>query len=282
MSIGNADQKAFWETFATLWVGKQEDLDALMAPVLAGVLDRAALKPEQRVLDIGCGTGTSSVLAAHAVGADGHVTGADISEPMLARARATTGDIAQLSFETTDVAEHSFAPGSYDQVISRFGVMFFADPVAAFSNVLKAMRPGAQLTMACWSHLDKNPWFQVPMYAAKSQLGAPPPVDPDAPGPLAFRNTAKVVRILEQSGFQTISAETETLLLTPIGDMNRVAAHAASIGPAARAIEYFDATAADFDTIVARVAAGFADFETPNGVRVPAAINFFTATAPNC
>lgn len=281
MSTGNADQKAFWETFATLWVDKQKDLDTLMEPVLGGVLDRAALGTDQRVLDIGCGTGTSSLRAAEAVGVGGHVTGADISEPMLERARALAGNMSQLSFQTTDVAEHPFVPASYDQVISRFGVMFFADPVAAFANVLKAMRPGARLTMACWSQLDKNPWFQVPMYAAKDRLGAPPAVDPDAPGPLAFRNTQRVVRILEDAGFTDINAETETLLLTPIGDLNRVATHAASIGPAARAVEYFEATPQDFEAIVARVAAEFTDYATPEGVRVPAAINYFTAAAPD-
>lgn len=252
-----------------------------MAPVLTGVLDRAALERNQRVLDIGCGTGTSSVLAAKAVDVGGHVTGADISEPMLERARVIAGDITQLSFVTTDVAEHPFPPDGYDQVISRFGVMFFADPVCTFSNILNAMRPGARLTMACWSHLDKNPWFQVPMYAAKDRLGAPPPVDPDAPGPLAFRETQRVLSILEQAGYENVRAETETLFLTPIGDIDRVAAHAASIGPAARAIEYFEATQEDFDAITARVAEEFAKYATPTGVRVPAAINFFTARAPD-
>ena len=280
MSTGNEDQKTFWEGFAALWVARQEELDALMAPVLEGVLGRAGLERDQRVLDIGCGTGTSSLLAARAVGAGGHVTGADISEPMLERARAVAGDLAHLSFETTDVAAHPFRAACFDQVISRFGVMFFADPDAAFSNILKSMRPGARLTMACWSHLDKNPWFHVPMYAAKDRLGAPPPVDPDAPGPLAFRNTDRVVRILEQAGFADINAEVENLLLTPVGDMVQVASHAASIGPAARAIEHFEATPQDVEAIAARVAEDFAAYATPQGVRVPAEINFFTASAP--
>ena len=280
MSPGNADQKAFWEEFAAVWVDKQDDLDALLAPVLAGVLERAQLQTGQRVLDIGCGTGTSTIHAAQAVGTDGHVVGADISAPMLERARTVAGDMPHVSFETADVAEYPFEPAFFDHVISRFGVMFFADPDAAFANILTSVRPRGRLTMACWSQLDKNPWFHVPMYAAKKRLGAPPPVDPDDPGPLAFRNTDRVIRILENAGYIDIKAEAVSLLLTPAGDLDHVASHATSIGPAARTIEFFEAAPEDVKAIAAEVATGFADYATPNGVHVPAEINFYTATAP--
>ncbi|MFK7745305.1 MAG: class I SAM-dependent methyltransferase [Roseobacter sp.] len=280
MSTSNADQKAFWETFADLWVTRQTDLDALFTPVLDALMDRAALQPGQTVLDIGCGTGTSALQAAKAVGPEGHVTGADISEPMLVRARATATGVPNLTFQTADVAEHPYAPGSFDHVISRFGVMFFADPTAAFSNIRKAMIPGATLTMACWSVLDQNPWFSVPMYAAKKQLGAPPRLDPDAPGPLAFRDIDRVSGILKDAGFAQVSGQAVQLHLTPLGDLGEVAAHAATIGPAARTFEFFEGTQDDFDVVAADVAEAFADYMTKDGARVPAEINFFTATAP--
>ena len=280
MSTENDDQKAFWEGFAELWVTKQTDLDALMAPVLQGVLDRAALQPGDQVLDIGCGTGTSTINAAHAVAPDGHVLGADISAPMLKRAQQVAADVDNASFETTDVAHHAFEPGTFNQVISRFGVMFFVSPEAAFQNIIKAMRPGAQLTMACWSALDRNPWFQVPMYAAKRHLGAPPSVDPDAPGPLAFRDIGRVTKILEVAGFEAIEGNAEQILLTPLGSLADVASHAASIGPAARTVEYFEAGKDDFDVIARSVAEDFQGYMTPNGALVPAEINFFTARAP--
>lgn len=277
MAQENADQKKFWESFADLWVTNQTALDQLMNPVLDGVFKRANLQPGHRVLDIGCGTGTSSLRAADKVGPSGWIVGADISEPMLAQARKSTSGIKNLHFETTDVADHAFEPASFDSVISRFGVMFFVDPVAAFTNVRKAMKPGACLTMACWSKLDANPWFRVPMYAAKEQLGAPPPVDADAPGPLAFRNIDRVCGILDAAGFSKVEGDAEKIMLTPPGDLHDAARHAASIGPAARALEYFDATDADFAAIVKTVEKGFLNYAHEDGVFVPAEINFFTA-----
>lgn len=280
MALENADQKAFWERFAEHWVKHQADLDGLMTPVLDGVFDRSSLKPGQHVLDIGCGTGTSSARAQIAVAPGGTVVGADISEPMLERARDTNAGKAGLSFITADVADHDFDTGGFDAVISRFGVMFFVDPDAAFANVRRSMKPGAQLTMACWATLEGNPWFRVPMYAAKSRLGAPPPVDADAPGPLAFRNIDRVEGILERAGFVDFSGTTEELMLTPPGTLREVARHAAGIGPAARTMEHFEATDEDFEAIVDSVQTSFEPYMHADGARVPAAINFYTATAP--
>jgi len=279
MAIENADQKAFWERFSEHWVTHQADLDGLMHPVLDRVLQRADLQPGQRVLDVGCGTGTSSLRAQKAVGAGGQIVGADISEPMLKRARHVGADTANVEFVTADVAYHAFAPERFDRVISRFGVMFFVDPLAAFTNIRKSMKPGARLSMACWSALDANPWFRIPMYAAKDRLGAPPPVDPDAPGPLAFRNIDRVNDILSAAGFDSIQADAEELFLTPPGDLDHVARHASMIGPAARAVEYFEATEDDFEAIVDSVRGAFSGFMQADGARVPARINFFTATA---
>lgn len=280
MANENADQKVFWERFAEHWVSQQADLDGLMAPVLDGVFARANLRPGQRVLDVGCGTGTSTLRALQAVAPDGHVTGADISEPMLSQARKASDGLANVEFITADAAHHAFDAATYDTVISRFGVMFFANPQIAFANIRKAMKPGARIHMACWSNLRANPWFEVPMYAAKNQLGAPPKVDPDAPGPLAFRDIDRVTGILKSAGFDDITGAAEQLHLTPPGDLQNVAHHATSIGPASRTMQHFEATEADFDTITHAVAAAFEGHMTANGARIPAEINFYSATAP--
>lgn len=279
MASDNAEQKVFWEQFATHWVGQQSDLDGLMQPVLDRVLMRAGLRVGQQVLDIGCGTGTSTMLAAQAVGASGHVTGVDISEAMLDQARKMALGHDNTQFVTADAAVHPFAPAQFDCAISRFGVMFFVDPVAAFANIRTGLKTGAKLSMACWSYLDSNPWFQVPMYAAKDRLGAPPPVDADAPGPLAFRDITKVCGILEAAGFIVSDAAAEDLLLTPPGDIDHVARHACTIGPTSRTIQHFEASEADVAAIADTVKARFADYVTDAGVRVPAQINFFDATA---
>ncbi|QJF51277.1 class I SAM-dependent methyltransferase [Roseobacter ponti] len=280
MAEENADQKAFWENWADHWVNSQADLDGLMAPVLDRVFSRADLRPGQRVLDIGCGAGTSTQLAAEAVAPGGHVTGADISAPMLAQARKSTAGLTGLAFIAADVADHDFGPPGFDRVISRFGVMFFADPQAAFCNIARAMKPGARLSMACWSGLERNPWFRVPMIAAKERLGAPPPLHADAPGPLAFRDINRVTSILHSAGFSDIEGQADALMLTPPGDLIHLAGHAARIGPASRTLEYFEADQADVNAIVQQVAGAFEEYMTPDGARVPAEINFFTATAP--
>ena len=134
--------------------------------------------------------------------------------------------------------------------------------------------------MSCWSHLGENPWFAVPVKAARKQLGAPPAIDPDSPGPLAFRDIGRVCGILSRAGFADVGGTATALLLAPKGDLRHVAGLAASIGPAARTMEYFDGDEKDFVKIAAEVETGFAGYVTENGIRIPAEINFFTARAP--
>ncbi|MEM1352089.1 MAG: class I SAM-dependent methyltransferase, partial [Pseudomonadota bacterium] len=253
MSIGNEEQREFWDIFSEKWVTQKNEIDALMAPVLAELLTHADLQPGQHVLDVGCGTGTSVLAAAEHVGSDGFVLGVDISAPMIDHARRTAHAHDRVSFEVSDAADHGFQDAAFDAMISRFGVMFFADPTTAFINIRRGLKPGAQVTMACWSYLDKNPWFQVPMYAAKAQLGAPPPVHPDEPGPFAFRDRERVCGILSDAGFENAKGEEVSLFLTPPGDKTHAARHAASIGPASRTMAHFEGSESDFEAIVARV-----------------------------
>ena len=280
MALENDDQKTFWERFAEMWVTRQDDLDTLFDPILRGTLQRADLKAGDHVMDIGCGTGQSSLKAAAAVAPGGHVTGIDISEPMLARARTLAAPGDAITFTTADAADHPFTPGHFDAAISRFGTMFFADPVAAFSNICKAIRPNGVLAMSCWSDLGANPWFAVPSDAAKKQLGTPPSIDPDSPGPLAFRNIDRVCGILRQAGFTAVEGEAAEIELTPKGDLHHVASLAASIGPAARIMEHFQGSESDFMEIAADVETDYAGYVTASGIRIPAEINFFTARAP--
>ena len=138
MTLDNSDQAEFWTTSAgQKWVEQQEMLDAFMQPVLDGVLNRAALRLGQQVLDIGCGTGASTLQAADHVGGDGFVFGADISPTMLAHARTRAATVWNVAFQIADASEYAFDTAAYDHLISRFGVMFFADPVASFQNMIK-------------------------------------------------------------------------------------------------------------------------------------------------
>lgn len=278
MSGANADQADFWTNAAgQKWVEQQVELDAFMQPVLDGVLARAVLKPGDRILDIGCGTGASTLQAAQIIGETGVATGVDISPTMLDLAQKRAADLPNVGFHLADATDHTFEPAHYDRLISRFGVMFFADPVLAFSNIIKALKPGAEITFAAWGQIENNPWFTTAARAARDRLGAPPKADPDAPGPFAFRDVTRVTEILSNAGFEEIRSNVSDLRLAPTGTLREVARMATSVGPAARTVDHFQGSAEDSAAIANAVREAFEPFETPDGVRVPAEINFFQA-----
>ena len=281
MSEGpNRDQAEFWSSESgNKWVENATVLDAAMAPALDAVLEAAALQPGERVLDIGCGTGASTLEAAAAVGPDGRVTGADISPVMLegARKRAAEARCATVDFVVADAQTHGFEPGAFDAMLSRFGVMFFADSVAAFANMATAMRPGGRMHFVCWSGLQENPWFSLPRQVAIDRLGAPEPADPRAPGPMAFAERDYVTGILERAGLAEVSSQEVSVDLTPLGSVEQVAKFAAHVGPASRILKEKDGTAEDAKVIVEALSEKMQAFATPDGVRVPATLNLYSA-----
>ena len=279
-SIANTEQAEHWSgASGETWVAKQPLFDALMAPVLDLLMSHVALQLGARVIDIGCGTGASLLAAAHAVGPDGHVTGLDVSEPMLehARARMTETSTTWVTCSLGDAQVHAFPPSSADHVISRFGVMFFEDPVAAFTNIATSLSDGGTLSFVCWAGLRDNPWFRDPMDAAKAIVGAPPAKDPRAPGPMAFSEPGYVNDILDAAGLQDIKIETHGLNLTPPGTLKEVVDFAASEGPAGRIVREMGGTPADVDAIKSRLTEQMAAYETPAGLQVPARIHMVSA-----
>jgi len=275
-------QKQFWsgETGAK-WVAEHASFDALMAPVLDGLLERAGITPGSHVLDVGCGTGQSTCRAAALTGPTGHVTGVDISAPMLAEAATRSGDLAHVRLIEADAATHPFAPAQFDRMISRFGVMFFDDTKAAFAHLRSALKPGASLHIATWGSIARNPWFLEPAQAAKSVLGAPPPVDPDAPGPFALRDGPKTCAMLTAAGFTDVAVDTRDLELTPLGRLEEVCAFAVSGGPPKRTMDHFNAGPEAGLRIADALAPVFAKHYSQGQLRIPAEINFFAAKAPH-
>lgn len=280
MNQDNTDQAAFWTTDAGhLWVQEQAKLDVLFQPVLDGVLERAGIKAGQSVLDIGCGTGDSTLRAAQLVGPNGTAMGVDISPTMLAQAEMRAATMPHIGFRLADASTHVFDKESFNHLISRFGVMFFADPEAAFATMRAAMKPGARVTFATWGAIASNPWFTIPAQAAKAHLGAPPKIDPDAPGPFAFRDPERVAKILSAAGYTQTEVDVAQLCLTPPGSIADVAQMATNIGPASRTVAHFGGNDTDLAAIARRVEAEIAGFATPSGVHIPAEINFFQACA---
>ena len=279
--MDNRDQQEFWTDIAgPKWVEHQQAMDAIMQPVLDGVLERADLKPGNQVLDIGCGTGASLLATSESVGADGHVLGADISASLLALARDRTASHANISVLEADAATHDFVPQSFDTLISRFGVMFFADPCEAFRNMARALKPGAKLSFAAWGDIPANPFFVTAAQAARDVLGQMPKSDPDLPGPFAFRDTDRIAGILNDAGLVDIHVDVADIHLTPAGDLPSLAQQLASIGPAESAIKHFDATEDQTAAVLERLIALFAPFEDAGAIRIPARMNFATARKP--
>ncbi|AXI46621.1 ubiquinone biosynthesis protein UbiE [Sulfitobacter sp. SK012] len=273
----NADQAEFWGDVAGReWVQHADVMDTLLAPVLDAVLTRADLEEGHQVLDIGCGTGISALAAADLVGKTGHVLGADISPRMLELARTRAAGKSQIDFIAADVSTHNFNAGQFDRVISRFGVMFFDDSSAAFSNVAKAMKPGAQLSMGCWGQIWGNPYFTMPAGIAKDVLGPVPKTDPDAPGPFAFRDPERVESILHAASLTNIRTDTQSLHLPMPGDAQTMAHLYCSIGPAERALVHHGADAAARAELEKALTEALLPFEASG---FPAEIHFYTADA---
>ena len=210
MTTKNATQIEFWngETGQN-WVSHDALMEAMLQPLGEAVMDSLSLKPGEHVLDIGCGCGHTSLSLADRVGAEGSVTGIDISAPMLAVASqlATEHNAGHKSvqFLEADAQTHRFTPESYDAAFSRFGVMFFEDPVAAFTNIRASLRPSGRLAFCCWQPRAVNPFMTVPAMAALELLPAPPEIPPRTPGPFAFEEADYVAEILTEAGFEHVA-----------------------------------------------------------------------------
>jgi SAM-dependent methyltransferase len=279
----NAEQIRYWnETAAPKWVEYHAVLDTQLEALGRTTMDRARLVAGERVLDVGCGCGATTRALAARVGPTGSAHGIDISAPMLARAAALTRDagLANVRFTNADAQTQRFEPATADVLFSRFGVMFFADPPAAFRNLRGALRPGGRLAFVCWQPLVENPWLLVPLGAAAQLIQLPPPPAPGAPGPFAFGDPDRVRGILEQAGFAAVAFEPVRVTLTVGGGGLDEAVHflLEGVGPTSAALR--EADPALRPRVFAAVREALAPFVTPEGVRMPAAAWIVTATAP--
>ena len=255
----------------------------LLAPIAEALLDHANLEGCRRAIDVGCGGGSQSLLLAQRLGAGAHVTGVDISGPLLhvARQRAVgvPEDCATMEFLQADASRHRFDPDSFDLLFSRFGVMFFDDPAAAFTNLHHAMRPAGRLAFVCWQSLQDNPWTWLSVQAALRFVPPPEPVDPEAPGPFAFASPARVEAVLSSAGFHDIAIEHHPVTMR-WGAADSLEANVAGmmqIGPVSRLLmDVDDATRQQVHAAVVEVMQEFYDGEALN---LPGATWLVTASA---
>jgi SAM-dependent methyltransferase len=271
----NAAQIAYWNDEAgPRWVAMQERMDAMLAPLLQVALDHARPVPGETVLDIGCGCGATLLELAARVSPDGRVLGVDISAPMLDRARARVRDtlLTNVRLTRSDAATHAFEPGAFDLAFSRFGVMFFDDPPAAFANIRSALATAGRLVFVCWAPPQDNLWLTVPLAAARPHLPAQPEGDPNAPGPFAFADSGRVRGILLSAGYSAVDiARHDTVMrICGPGETEAAARFAAESGPVARVL----ATAGPEQRAAAEqaIAAEFRRLEGPDGVALPGSV----------
>jgi ubiquinone/menaquinone biosynthesis C-methylase UbiE len=209
MSEVNKNQRDFWSgKGGDIWVERQNAMDTMLSPLGEAALNKLNLNEGENVLDIGCGCGHTTLNIAKRISPDGQVTGLDISEPMLKRAKESANEmsISNASFNCVDVQTDDMGEEVYSAAFSRFGVMFFEDPVAAFCNINKSLITGASLSFVCWQSPALNPWQSLFIEAVKKYVDLPSP-PPRSPSPFAFMESEYVSSILEESNFQNIMIE---------------------------------------------------------------------------
>ena len=267
----NDAQIDYWNTSAgETWARHQQQLDRQLEALGLEAMRVLAPQTGQRILDIGCGCGETTLeLAAH-VGPSGAVVGVDISEPMLGVAlrRDPPAGVVRPKFRNLDAQTADLGRAAFDGAFSRFGVMFFADPAAAFANIRAALKPGGRLAFVCWRAFQDNPWMREPMAAAAPLLPPLPPVEPTAPGPFALADDGRVRAILTDAGFTNVaidpfdaniggSSVEETVNLT------------LRVGPLGRILRELPHMA---DSVVGAVRAAIQPYETQGRVLMPAAV----------
>jgi SAM-dependent methyltransferase len=277
MSDNSAQMEQWNGRVGASWSRHGDRLDAVLRPIGDATLDALALGAGQRVLEVGCGGGDMTRAIADRVGPAGHVLGVDLSGPLLERARARAEGCAWIELRQAD-ASSAVMPSDRDRLFSRYGVMFFADAVAAFAHLRGTMARGGRMAFACWRPLAENPWVgeAVSALAPFVKPGGPPP-DPHAPGPFAFADPARVRDLLTRAGWASIDIAPLDLVLrwTSSGDLDEALDLFAHIGPAATVLRELDE--AERPRALDALRAALVPRLAPDGLRFPSASWIVTA-----
>lgn len=273
----NQAQIDYWNAGAgETWAALNDRLDRQLAPLGDAAMEALALQPGDRVLDVGCGCGHSSLALARAVGGTGQVTGIDVSRPMLdvARRRVPEGMESQLEFLEADAQSYSFETEAFDAVYSRFGVMFFADPAAAFRNLTSGLALRGRLSFVCWRSLAENAWMAVPRNAGLQHLPPAASGDPSAPGPFAFADARRIEAILVQGGYTNISISPFDTDIVLGRDLDEAVGMALKVGPLGAMLRE---TPQQLGTVSRVVREALTPYVRRDGVLLPAATWIVTA-----
>jgi len=275
----NAAQRRYWNTVAgPRWVASPGFRERRNQESLALLLARLGDIASESVLEIGCGTGALTQPLAKAVGEHGRVVAVDISEPMLGAARQRIAEhrLSNVTLLSGDAQVFAFEPAAFDLATSRMGVMFFADPAAAFRNVKGALKPGGRLVFACWAPLAENRHWLISYDIALRHLGPPAPAAANEPGPLAFGDPGYIRGVLMAAGFTEIAVDRAHPTII-CGSPEEESRQAVAMGPTARLIEEKKPAEATRETIARDIEAAFAAEARSGPIRLPATIFLVTA-----
>jgi len=276
----NEAQRQRWNGIdGEFWVRQQDRLDRTLAPVTGPLLAFAAPRSGSTVIDVGCGCGATTIELARTVRPSGRVIGLDISEPMLSLATTRLREFPNATTMLGDAADLPLSDLNAELIVSRFGVMFFGDPVAAFANLRTGLAPGGRVRFACWRPISENPWLQIPLHAVYEHAPRLPKPEPEEPGPFAFADTDRVTRILTSAGFTAPSFTPLDIQLDIAagGTLDDAVMQSSEMGPAKRALadQPDDIRVAALDS----VRRALAPYASPSGVTLPAAIWLVAATS---
>jgi SAM-dependent methyltransferase len=270
----NAAQRRYWNTVAgPRWVATPGFRERRNQESTALLLGRSGLADGESVLEIGCGTGALTVPLAAKVGERGRVVAVDISEPMLGAARQRVGEhgLRNVTLLHGDAQVFDFEPTAFDLATSRMGIMFFADPVAAFRNIGGALKPRGRLVFACWAPLEENRHWLISYEIALRHLGPPAPPPAHEPGPLAFGDPDYIRHVLATAGFAEITVERAHPTIIG-GSPEEEARQALMMGPTARLIEEKKPSEATRQVIAHEIEAAFVAEASSGPIRLPGTI----------
>ena len=278
----NADMSEFWNgEGARKWLRFQDRMDVILLPFGHEAMVASEISTNNFVLDIGCGCGDTSLEIGRRVGKHGRVHGLDISGPMIkeARSRESLAGQKNVTFDCSDAQTHQFHP-VYDVVFSRFGVMFFEDPMAAFSNIRCAIKPGGRLVFICWQPAKDNEWVSRSLDIVANHIMLPEPPGPEDPGPMSFGDANRINRILTNTGFSDIRIEGRNTPFTVGVNTEEAVEFLTQLGPAGGAIANSDANEETKFRIVSDMRVALESYETDQGITLGSATWVVTAQNP--